>query len=381
MDQHEIDALAAADKTTTWMSDYDQAESMLSHGIDTSDGMSGFSAKYYGGWHKLGKVLTGDDTTAIQLLRSADADYPIFSSPIMASVSVPIAPGSDFTVNKDVFDPNGRINTMRLHPVTKEPQILGQASKDYPMWTNEDVFVGFADEILKVGRPTASTCGVLRDGRQAFMSFELPEEIRPGGLTGDGEGVRVWMVVDTSYDQLTPTAARLTTIRPVCANTLRAGKAQKFAVYKLKKTKNADLKVKMAQKALGLADKFHEAALDEWNQMLSVQLSDWKYEQIVTDLFGPGDSDDKATLTRWDTKLEKLRWLFSVDDTTANVRGTGYAAVNAVTKYADWETRVNQKAKPAGMDDDTARFLRSLNGEKSVTNPKVNIEDAILALV
>jgi phage/plasmid-like protein (TIGR03299 family) len=326
-------------------------------------------------------VLRGDDVTAIQLLRAADADYPIFSSPIMASVPTPIAPGSDILINKDVFDPNGRINTMRLHPVTREPQILGQAGKGYPMWTNEDVFCGFADEILRVGRPTASTCGVLRDGRQAFMSFELPEEIRPGGLTGDGEGVRVWMVVDTSYDQVTPTAARLTTIRPVCANTLRAGKAQKFAIYKIKKTKNADLKVKMAQKALGLADKFREAALDEWNQMLAIQLPDWRYEKVVTDLFGPGDSTDKAALTRWDIKLEKLRWLFSMDPTTANIRGTGYAAVNAVTKYADWETRVNQKAKPEGMTDDAARFLRSMSGEKSIKAPKVNIMDAVLALV
>ena len=381
MEQDQINALAAADPTTTWMSDYDQAESMTSHGIDTSHGMSGFSAKYYGGWHSLGKVLMGDDVTAIQLLRAADGDYPIFSSPIMARVETPIAPGSSINIIQDVMDPNGRINTMRLHPVTREPQILGQASKGYPMWTNEDVFCGFADQIITQGRPTASTCAVLREGRQAFMSFELPEEIRPGGLTGDGEGVRVWMVVDTSYDQMTPTAARLTTIRPVCANTLRAGKAQKFAVYKMKKTKNADLKVKMAKKALGLADLFRSAALDEWNQMLAVQLTDWKYEQIVTDLFGPGETEDKATLTRWDVKLDKLRWLFSVDETTANIRGTGYAAVNAVTKYADWETRVNQKAKPAGMDDDTARFLRSLNADKSVKAPKINIMDAVLALV
>lgn len=381
MDQAQIDALAAADSTTTWMTDYDKAESMLSHGLDVSDGAKGFAAKYYGGWHELGTVLTGDDTTAIQLLRGADADYPIFSSPIMASVPVPISPGSEFMINKDVLDPNGRINTMRLHPVTREPQILGQAGKGYPLWTNEDVFCGFADEILKVGRPTASTCGVLRDGRQAFMSFELPKEIRPGGMTGDGEGVRIWMVVETSYDQVTPTAARLTTIRPVCANTLRAGTAQKFATYKLKKTKNADLKVKMAQKALGLADKFHEAALDEWNQLLAVHLTDWQYEQVITDLFGPGDSDDKATLTRWDKKLDKLRWLFAEDDTTANVRGTGYAAVNAVTKYADWETQVNQKAKPKGMTDDAVRFLRSISGEKSVNSPKVNITNAVLALV
>lgn len=376
MEQHEIDALAAADKTTTWMSDYDKAESMLSHGLDTSDGASGFSAKYYGGWHELGTVIKDDNVTAIQLLRAAGGDYPIFKAPIMASVQVPIAPGSNIMINKDVVDPYGRINTMRLHPVTREPQILGQASKGYPMWTNEDVFCGFADEIIRVGRPTASTCAVLREGRQAFMSFELPEEIIPGGLAG--EGVRVWMVVDTSYDQATPTCARLTTIRPVCANTLRAAKAQQFATYQLKKTKNADLKVKMAQKALDLVPSFSAAALDEWNQLLSVHVSNWKFEEIVAGLWGPGEDADKAAQTNWDKKFDKLRWLFSEDHTTANVRNTGYAAVNAVTKYVDHGTKVKAGT---GMSDDGVRFLRSITGEKSNRGPKVAIESAILALL
>lgn len=371
----DIAAMAAADRTTTWMST-DKAESMLRHGLDTSHGAAGFSAKYYGGWHQLGKVFRDDNVTAIQLLRGADADYEIFRSPVAARVSTPIAEGSSIMVYEDVEDPYGMQNIMRRHPVTGALEILGQASKDYPLWTNQDIFVGFADQIIQVGRPTASTCGVLRNGRQAFMSFELPEEIVPGGL--DGEGVRVWMVVDTSYDQRTPTTARLTTIRPVCANTLRAAKAQQFATYKIKKTKNADLKVRMAQQALDLVPKFADAARDEWEELLFTPVTNAKFEEIVKDLWGPqGDEPSKAATARWEKKFETLRWLFEEDDTVANVRGTGYAAVNAVTKYADWATKV----KPGtGMTDDAVRFARAIEGEKSNREPKINITAAVLAL-
>jgi hypothetical protein len=210
------------------------------------------------------------------------------------------------------------------------------------------------------------------------MSFELPEGITVGGMADFGEQARIWVVVATSYDQKAPTTAHLTTIRPVCINTLRAGRAQQHANYVVRKTKNADLKVQMARDVLGLVPEFTAAAAEEFNELLSVKIINSRFEKLVTGLFGPGEDPSKAQLAKWEPKLAKLTELFERADTQANIRNTGWAAVNAVSEYCDWNLRM--KKPKDGQDADAARFWRSISGEKTATQPKIDITKAVLVL-
>lgn len=388
MDQQQIDALAKADPThKAWGETVDAAEYGISDQIDKTSGINGgFSAKYYGAWHQIGTVHRDPNTTALDLLQSAGADNEIFKSPVTANIEVPIAPGSDITVMETITDPFGRHNVMSRNRQTGEVRILGQASKDYPEWDNRDVFLGFGDEIIRASEPTASTCCMMYGGRQVVMGFELPDGIQVGGMPD--EEVRIWLVVRTSYDKSTTTSAHWSTIRPVCANTVRAGLAQKFAHYQIKKTKNADLKVKMAQEVLGLVVDFEAAAEAEFDALLKIHVSDGAFERMCKEMWGPqeipGVEPDKGAQTTWDKKFEQLRNLFSVADTTANVRNTGYGMVQAVTEYADWNTKVlaDAKAQHGGdKSDDSIRLWRSITGEKSITNPKILVTQRLLELV
>lgn len=380
MNDDQIAAMAAADPTNNdWGQGVDPGERKVNHQIARDFGANGgFSAKYYGGWHELGTVIKDPNVTALQLLQAAGGDYPIFSAPISSRIDMPVGPSSPITMPVDVVDPLGRVNIMFYHPTTGIPGILGQASKDYPLWSNRDIFLGYADQIIDDAAPTASTCVVMYGGRQTVMSFELPESIAVGGFTDEAERPRIWVVVSTSYDQSIPTTTHLTTIRPVCANTLRAGKAQQFAKYVVRKTKNADLKVQMAREALKLVPKFTEAAKAEWDDLLAVHVTDAKFEEIVKDLFGPGEDANKIAETLWEQKWEKLDHLWSKADTQANVRNTAYGMVNVVTEYADHLTKVKAGS---GMTDGAVRLWRSVTGEKSVTRPKIAIEQRALAMV
>lgn len=385
MDQIAIDQLAAADPTFKgWGSTVDVAEYKGLDKIDKSVGAAGgFSARYYGAWHELGTVTTDPDATAEDLLKLAGGDYEIFRSPVCAIVDVPIAPGSTIMVKETLEDPRGLHNICRWHPTTGRPEILGQASKDYPLWTNRDIFLGYADTIIDAAEPTASTCAVMYGGRQTVMGFELPKDIQVGGITD--EGVRIWVVVLTSYDKSTPTVTYLTTIRPVCANTVRAGRAQQFATYTVRKTKNADLKVAMAREALALVPKFTEAAQAEWDELLKVNVTNAKFAEIIAGLWGPGDDPTPSAKASWDIKHDKLMGLFTQADTQANVRNTGYGAVQAVTEFADWESRI---VFPASMTETSARLWRSI-GDSMTTGktkaptraPKVDITARVLELV
>ena len=182
------------------------------------------------------------------------------------------------------------------------------------------------------------------------------------------------------YDLSVPTSCHLSTLRPACRNTVRAGRAQGFASYTVKKTKRADLKVQYAREALGLLPKFTGAVQAELDELIKVHVTNAKFAEIVTDLFGPGETPRPAAQALWDAKFEQLMHLFTAADTQANIRNTGWAAVNAVGEYADWKTKTKERADLPGITADGVRFWRSLTDEKGIKGPKIGITQAVLAL-
>jgi phage/plasmid-like protein (TIGR03299 family) len=352
-----------------WATRYDVVENPRKHGIDTSVEGGAFASVRVPAWHRLG-VVAEFQVSASRLLEMANADFPIFRGPITTRVEVPIAPGSPIHVFKEATDPR-RFNICRTHPVSGDLEILGQASDGYPLWTPRDVLVGFGDGIVAYGEPTVSTCGVLDGGRQVFMAFELPTDVTVGGMERE---MRLWMVVSTSFDQSAPTMAMVTPIRTVCANTLRVGKIEALGRFSVRKTRNAELATAQARSALDLVMPVTDVFQAEAEAMLSVQVTNDKFAEIIADQFGPGEEPSKRAQGLWETKQTKLMELFTKADTQANIRNTGYGAYNAVIEYCDWETRV----RGAG-DRDAARFRRSvIDAADAVTQPKRWMREVIL---
>lgn len=358
-----------------WANKYDVAENPLLHGIDETVEGGAFASVRDPAWHRLG-VVVNEQCTALELLQRAHCDYPIYQGPITTTVDVPLFPGdeNDVTVPMTATD-SRRYNICRVHPTTGDLQILGQASKDYPLWTPRDVLVGFGDAILDYGKPTVSTCGALDEGRQTFMSFELPQEIRVGGMAD--EQVRLWLVVHTSFDQSKPTTATVTSIRTVCANTLRVGMQKALSQYRIKKTKNADLQAAQARGALDLVAKYTQELSRRTEALVTTPFNLNQYVAMIEGFWGPGDDANKASVTRWEKKKSQLVGLFTVAGTQENVRGTAYGALQAVTEACDWYSKVQVETD----DEDAYRFRRSaIDGEKSVTDPKELVAKYLLEL-
>lgn len=352
-----------------WGNKYDVAEGP-NHGIDETVTGGAFASVRDAAWHKLG-VVVDHQVTARELLRLAHCDFPIMRAPVTAELNMPISPGSESYIRRTAVDER-RYNICRQHPETGDLQILGQASKDYPLWTPEDVLVGFGDSIIETGAPTVSTCGALDGGRQVFMSFELPQFIKVGGMTD--EEIRIWLLVHTSFNQTAPTTASLVTIRSVCRNTIRAGLAASISQMKIKKTKNADLQAAQARTALGLVQPHMDEFQRRADALIETQLTTNAFINIIEKEFGPGEEPSKAAQTLWDDKKGKLVELFTDADTQANCRNTAWAGLNAVGEYVDWMTKVQK-----GQGDET-RLKRSLFADKSTENPKAAMRRALFAL-
>lgn len=327
----------------------------MAHEIDETFGNGAFAAKYYGAWHDLGFVTHDPNVTAGQLLQLGGCDFPIFSAPCTSTWTDP-ATGESYTVE----DPRTR-NTLRLHPETGMPEILGQGGPKFQLWDPREVLVGFGDAIMGLGQPTVSTCGALDGGRKVFMSFEMPQEILVGG--DYDEKVKLWLIVDTSFDQSTKTSARISAIRPVCANTLRLGAQQAMAEYTVKRTAKAVLDDAAA--ALKLFPKYMEHFQQRADALIERSLTDNAFLEIIRKEFGPKEGALPVHLATWQKKEDRLMELFTTAETQENARGTMWAGYNAVAEFACWERGVKVAD---GQTQTGVLFERAIGGDKAAVN-------------
>lgn len=357
-----------------WINRFDLHENANTHMID-GDSYAGLRPA----WHKIGQVwdvATMGKPSALGMLKLAKADYPIFASPVTTKALVPLEPGSDYMVWKTATDTRV-VNLCRLHPMTGDLQILGQGSPSKQLWDNNDIFVGFADAVIDAAEPTASTCAVVRDGRSAFMCFKLPK----GVMVGDQDAAELWMTIYTSYDASTPTTLVVGPVRTVCQNTWNYNLKNAVAKYTVKRTANAKLNVQQAREALKIAYGYAAEISEIANKLVRIPMSVGQFETLVSKLWGPRDDASKFATTKWEAKLGTLTNLFATAPTQEPIRGTAWAAVQAVTEYLDWETKVDDKVAARWADNggaDGYRVWRGIVREKSVTEPKNDILAAVM---
>lgn len=345
------------------------------HNIDMSVPNGAFAAVRDPGWHQLG-IVTQDEVDALTLLQMGYGDYEVFLGPCETSVQVPIEPGSNFMKRVTVDDPRVR-NVYRFHPVTNEVQILGQSSPDKAMWNNRDVFVGWADNFMHMAKPTVSACGVLDEGRRAFMAWRLPKNIL---VHGNRDLVELWMTAVTSYDGSLATLAFVSPIRAVCQNTVIAGLKSAVSKYRVKRTKNAKLNVEQAAEMLALTYKYADEYRFVAERMADETMNLQTFDSIIRNLWGPDDEEtNKRTLNAWEEKRTKLVHLFSEAPSNADIHFTAWGAFQAVSEYVDHLTDV--KAASAKGVENGFRLWRGMTEEKQVAKPKADMFDVLSDLV
>lgn len=354
---------------------YDRAENNVTHNIDESVPGGAFASVRAPGWHNLGTVHD-KQVSASELLTSAYADYEVFKSPDFAHVErpwlnangTPVMIGDVAQTTIVQVEDKAKRKLCRIHPTSGEIQVLGTCSPSYQPVNNREAFVGFGDALIDVAEPNVSTCGVLYEGRQAFMCWKLPKGIEVGGV----DAMEWWLLVHTSHDLSRPLTAAITPLRTVCQNTVRWNLARAKSRWSIKHTANAKLALTEARTALKLSYQY----TDEWDriaeELVATPLMPSVFDRIITENFGPGEDAGKKAQENWEDKRTQLIYLFAKADTQANVRNTAWAGVQAIGEFCDWMTPVKPQTVKVGgwANADGYRFWRSLDEEKTVTRPK-----------
>jgi phage/plasmid-like protein (TIGR03299 family) len=289
----------------------------MAHMIDTTTGTAAIAFAGQTPWHGLGQALT-PDASIETWTREAGLNYTVNESPVLFQ--------TDATTMPEEF--KGR---KVLHR-SDTGGALAVVSDGYRVVQPADV-MGFFGKLVELGGFQMETAGVLSHGRRVWALAKVNQ----GADVIEGDTVRPYVLLGTSYDGTMATVAKFTSIRVVCNNTITAalGREHGGTVRVLHSERFNPDAVRME---LGIVGDNWERFLVQSRKLAGETMSKIEADAFVTALLEPFHN------SRMDLKetrgYKRIMDLFSGQAIGADipgVAGTRWAMLNAVTELVDHE--------------------------------------------
>jgi phage/plasmid-like protein (TIGR03299 family) len=317
--------------------------------IETVEEMAAFASRRVPAWHGLGTVANVDSLTCMEILELAH-----MSNWNVRLQSVPKST-PDLTFDKESF------YVVRDNPfIEGQKDVLGTVSERYNVFSNENTF-GFGDALVNAGtarkeKMSWETAGSIDGGRKIFGSLALEREISID-MNGANDTVKMFLLVVTSHDGSSKLTVLVTPVRVVCQNTLNFALKGADQQFKIKHTASMEDKVQEARDTLNLTEKYIEVFEKTATDLFQTKVTNQQFFEIVKGIHGDTPEDNvKGRTTRWQKKIDEAMELWK-DSTQANIAGTAWGAVNALTEQEQWKRGIrkgnteNYLSAGSGLDD------------------------------
>jgi len=274
-------------------------------------------------WHGLGTYVGDDDILSDEAIVAAGLDWSADKTPLFYEESSDSPWGSPSTKKIDTHVAMIRSDNKRC---------LGIVGDGYTPLQNKDSFA-LMDSLVKDGEMKYHTAGSLREGKQVWLLGQIGSfDVVPG------DRVDKFMMLSNSHDGSSALRMFFTNVRVVCANTAAlALDGARGKGMTLRHTKNLTNRVEQAQKALALAVKHHEKMEEFMRHLADTNMTASKMDEFINSLI-PLPEEGKS-MTRAENQQGQLLELFERGrgQDIPGVRGTAWAAFNAVTEYTNYE--------------------------------------------
>lgn len=315
----------------------------MSHEIETfGDGSAAFVSARQDAWHRLGTVLpdcfSADEAMRRAFLGGWNVHKESLTATVLGDQGV-----STLTVPEHYA-------TVRTHPKTGRPEILGVVGPQYQPVQNEQ-HCELLDMLVDESGAHFETAGSLRGGRQVFVTMKLPKTMRVGGV----DDVDLYIAALNSHDGSTSFRLIVTPVRIVCANTQALALRSARSSYAIRHTSGVKGRIEQARQALRLTWTYVDAFNAEAEKMINETLQPDQFRKVTSTLFPlPADPSDLQKRRNAEA-LRTLDYLFSTADTQKAIRGTRWAGYQAVVEYVDHASPVKTRGDKA-----EARAMRTL---------------------
>jgi phage/plasmid-like protein (TIGR03299 family) len=305
----------------------------MAHMIDTTTGTAAMAYAGKTPWHGLGQALTAGATIETWT-QQAGLAYTVLESPVL--FNTPAA-----------TEPQSWAERKVLHRSdTGAP--LAVVSKGYNVVQPSEI-MGFFSELVKLGGFQLETAGALSYGRRVWALASVGE----AAPVIDGDLVKPYLLLGTSYDGTMATVAKFTAIRVVCNNTITAavgGYSNGQAVAGEAETDKGYLKSAIrvlhserfdpdsVRLQLGIVANQFERFLVQSRQLAGVPMSATEADAFVAELLKPYHQG--RSLVTDSRAYKRVLQLFNgsaIGSDIGGVMGTRWGMLNAVTELVDHE--------------------------------------------
>ena len=300
----------------------------MAHMIDETTGRAAIAYSGVTPWHGLGQVLTPDSTIE-QWTEQAGLGYTVLES--LVEYKTPAVTGHQVWPDRKV-----------LHR-SDTGAALAVVSKDYKTVQPAEV-MGFFQKLLDLGGFQMETAGALSQGRRVWALARVGD----GAEVVDGDVIKPYLLLGTSYDGTMATIAKFTAIRVVCNNTItpavngtsdEVDKGYIKSAVRVLHSERFDAEAVRLQ--LGIVANQFERFMVESRKLAHVHMSFSDADLFVKELLKPYHTgkldviDTKAykrVIELWQGRSIGSDLLYS-----AGVSGSRWEMLNAVTQLVDHE--------------------------------------------
>jgi len=309
----------------------------MAHEIHETDAFGYVGQK---AWHGLGSALP-QGVDAVTAFRDLGIDWGTRLDPIYRKIAVvdstgfPII-GADGTQEHQWV----QLENNFIHTREDNNLELGLVSKGYKSFENIDV-AKFADALAGADAATiVETAGTLYNSRRVFVLVKLPQVIK---ATSEDISEQ-YVLISNGHGGTASFSAYPTSIRVVCANTLKWSLRDAAKGLSFRHSGNIEEKLGQVRQVLGIAAQETAKFQEQVSALVGTTLLGDKLTTFLNDsyeiAFGKFDSLEGESLikalAKRDAVIAQQRELLENEKNSLDgIRGTAWSALNAVTEYHD----------------------------------------------
>jgi len=269
-------------------------------------------------------------------------------------------PPAGLPVHKEeIYTKDGILIPNKWVTIREDRVPLGVVGNKFKVFQNRSI-TELATDIMDLSGAGIETMVNTRSGARFFVVFRIPKSIRIAGL--DEEEINLFLMLSNGHDGSAPLRADVTPVRAVCEN------SQVYAIktaprsYVLRHTSAMDGRVNEIRRALDIAFTYTEALEATGNAMVTQKLRGSDFTAFLNKLVSlPEDQESRAFTMRKKTQ-DGIRSLYAGAENLEYVRGTRWAALQAVTEWNDHY--MGSRETSTGTSDEN-RFERIIEGDKA----------------
>jgi phage/plasmid-like protein (TIGR03299 family) len=275
-----------------------------------------FTADSKAWWDGMGTYVREAQTWE-SVLETAALDWTVEKTPIFTQS------------NSGLVKVDSHVAIRRADTLTQ----LGIVGAAYQPIQNHDC-LKWTEALLETGAVYESAGG-LGNGERIWLLARMP---MADFTVGKNDEHRVYVLVTTSHDGSMSMTCKMTDTRVVCQNTLAVALADGKQQLRVKHTRSAEDRLRMAQRIMTASIQTAETLKAKFDRLAKATVSKEQLELVMAKLFPINvDEASKATITRRENVMTEILELYADNDGNMfpEQRGTAYALLNAVTNFTD----------------------------------------------